>query len=44
MADDFSPLFSILQITFGVLLLVGMAYYLKAKVKQLFTGFRGITD
>lgn len=42
MADDAFPLFPLLQITFGVLLLVGLAYYVKSKVKQLFTGFRGL--
>lgn len=42
MADDAFPLFPLMQITFGVLLLVGLVYYVKSKVKQLFMGFRGL--
>ncbi len=42
MADDAFPLFPLMQITFGVLLLVGLAYYVKSRVRQLFTGFRGL--
>jgi ankyrin repeat protein len=42
MADDAFPLFPLMLITFGVLLLVGLAYYVKSKVKQLFIGFRGL--
>jgi ankyrin repeat protein len=42
MADDDFPLLPLVQITFGVLLSVGLAYYVKSRVKQWFTGFRGL--
>ncbi|MBI5250657.1 MAG: ankyrin repeat domain-containing protein [Desulfomonile tiedjei] len=42
MADDGIPLFPLIAITLGVLLSVGLAYYVKLKAKQLFTGFKGL--